>query len=211
MPKTKIQCEQIREKMRKKILDSSLIYFARNGYAGTKISDLAKFIGIGQGTLYSYFSSKEELFKVIVDDATVTNEQGLLQLQSARISAADKIIMLSNHMLESIKGDTPIAYMFVLNMQYSIENDFNSSYMRAYEKRPNQILSEIIAEGQKEKTVVQGDPYDLADLYWSMVHAIALKKVFNNSHNNFQSKWLARLLLKDDVINEINIKEEHNG
>lgn len=34
--------------MKKKILDSALIYFARNGYAGTKISDLAKFIWIGQ-------------------------------------------------------------------------------------------------------------------------------------------------------------------
>lgn len=208
MPKTKIQCEQIRKRMRKKILDSALIYFARNGYAGTKISDLASFIGIGQGTLYSYFSSKEELFKVIVDNAIVTNEKSLLQLQNAPVSAVDKIIMLSNHMLESMKKDTPLAYLFVLNLQYSIENDFNNSYTKAYEEKPNQILSEIIAEGQKEETVVQGNPYDLADLYWSMVHTIAFKKVFNNNHKIFQAKQLARLLLKDSVINGIYIKEE---
>lgn len=197
MPKTKEQCDEIRKKMRKKVLDSALIYFARNGYAGTKISDLAQFIGIGQGTLYSYFSSKEELFKVIMEKAIVSNEQSLLQLQNASVSASEKIIILSNHMLEAIKGDTPVAYIFVLNMQYSMENDFNNSFTKTYEERPNQILAEIIVEGQKEKTVVQGNPSDLADLYWSMVHMVALKKVFNNKHETFQAKWLIRLLLND--------------
>ncbi len=42
-----------------------MLYFAKNGFAGTKISDLAKHIGIGQGTLYIYFKSKEELFHEI--------------------------------------------------------------------------------------------------------------------------------------------------
>jgi len=203
MPKTKIQCEEIREKMRKKILDLALIYFARNGYAGTKISDLAQFIGIGQGTLCSYFSSKEELFKVITQEAVVSNEQSLLQLKNAPVSAAEKIIILSNHMLEAIKGDTPVAYMFVLNTKYSMENNFNNSCTKSYEEKPNQILREIIVEGQKEKTVVKGNPYDLADLYWSMVHMIALKKVFNNPHDTFNAKWLARLLLNDDEINRV--------
>lgn len=202
MPKTKIQCEEIKNKMKKKILDSALIYFARNGYAGTKISDLARFIGIGQGTLYSYFSSKEELFKVIAENAIVSNEQSLLQLQNAPISSADKINILSKQMLKLINQDTSIAYMFVLNLQYSIENDFNNSFTKAYEEKPNKILSEIIAEGQKEGTVVPGNPSDLADLYWSMVHTIAFKKVFNNNHNIFQVKHLARLLLKDDAVKE---------
>lgn len=202
MPKTKIQCEQIKEKMKKKILDSALIYFAKNGYAGTKISDLAKFIGIGQGTLYSYFISKEELFKTIIDNAITANEQGLVLLKKAQISAADKIIMLSNNILEGIKNDTSLAYIFVLNMQYSIENDFNNLYTKAYEKKPNEILSEIITEGQKDGTVVEGVPYDLADLYWSMVHMAAFKRVFNNKHEIVNSKQLARLLLKEKAITD---------
>lgn len=41
--------------MKKRIMDSELIYFAKNGFEGTKISELAGFIGIGQGTLYSFF------------------------------------------------------------------------------------------------------------------------------------------------------------
>lgn len=41
----------------------SFLYFARNGFGDTKISDLAKHIGIGQGTIYLYFKSEEELFE----------------------------------------------------------------------------------------------------------------------------------------------------
>ena len=62
MPKSQERCEEIRNEMRNKILHESMLYFARNGFAGTKISDLAKHIGIGQGTIYVYFDSKEELF-----------------------------------------------------------------------------------------------------------------------------------------------------
>ena len=59
MPRSRERCQEIREATRSKIIHDALLYFARNGFAGTRISDLAKHIGIGQGTLYVYFKSKE--------------------------------------------------------------------------------------------------------------------------------------------------------
>ena len=61
MPKSPEKCQEIREETRSKILHDSMLYFAKNGFAGTKISDLAKHIGIGQGTIYIYFKSKERV------------------------------------------------------------------------------------------------------------------------------------------------------
>ena len=60
MPKSPEKCQEIREETRSKIFHDSMLYFAKNGFAGTKISDLAKHIGIGQGTIYIYFKSKEK-------------------------------------------------------------------------------------------------------------------------------------------------------
>lgn len=197
MPKSAEQCEAIREKMRKRILDSSLIYFAKHGYSGTKISDLAKFIGIGQGTFYSYFSSKEDMFKQIFNMETDSNRENLIKLQNAPLSAAEKIILLSGHMIEAIKNDSPMIYMFALNIQIGKEESFENSFAKAYEETPDNILSRIIAHGQQEGTVVDGNPDELADFYWSMIHTIAIKKVFNNQHKIFEARWLARLLLKD--------------
>ena len=52
MPKSQERCQEIREETKNLILKKSVLFFARNGFAGTKISDLSKHIGIAQGTIY---------------------------------------------------------------------------------------------------------------------------------------------------------------
>lgn len=47
---------------RELILDTALNLFVQNGYLDTKIIDIANAAGIGKGTVYEYFSSKEALF-----------------------------------------------------------------------------------------------------------------------------------------------------
>ena len=42
MPKTSKQCQEMREEMKEKILQESMLYFAKNGFSGTKIGELAK-------------------------------------------------------------------------------------------------------------------------------------------------------------------------
>ncbi len=39
--------------------------FSRNGFKDTNVSDITKTSGIGTGTFYNYYSSKEELFMEI--------------------------------------------------------------------------------------------------------------------------------------------------
>jgi TetR/AcrR family fatty acid metabolism transcriptional regulator len=43
------------------ILEAALRVFARHGYAAARVSDIAAEAGIGKGTVYLYFASKEEL------------------------------------------------------------------------------------------------------------------------------------------------------
>ena len=43
-------------------LDTALDLFVQKGYLDTKIIDIFNAAGIGKGTVYEYFSSKEELF-----------------------------------------------------------------------------------------------------------------------------------------------------
>ena len=83
MPKSAERCAEERAAMREKILRQSVLYFARNGFSGTKISDLARDIGIGQGTIYLYFKSKEELFSELQQRAAGGSELAQLKLLGA--------------------------------------------------------------------------------------------------------------------------------
>jgi TetR/AcrR family transcriptional regulator, fatty acid metabolism regulator protein len=46
---------------RSAILDAALRVFAKHGYASARVSDIASEAGVGKGTVYLYFKSKEDL------------------------------------------------------------------------------------------------------------------------------------------------------
>lgn len=48
------------------ILSAALEEFGANGYAATRLEDVAKRAGIAKGTIYLYFRDKERLFRAVV-------------------------------------------------------------------------------------------------------------------------------------------------
>src|SRR5579864_7326175 len=50
------------EKRRCAILQAARAVFAHQGYANTVVEDIATQAGIGKGTLYLYFPSKEQIY-----------------------------------------------------------------------------------------------------------------------------------------------------
>jgi len=59
--------EPWRARRRTRILESAAHLFARMAFASVRMSDVAHAAGIGKGTLYRYFASKEELYLAIFD------------------------------------------------------------------------------------------------------------------------------------------------
>lgn len=53
------------------IAAAALAAFAENGFAATRMEDVAKRAGVAKGTLYLYFPTKEELFFAVVREALV--------------------------------------------------------------------------------------------------------------------------------------------
>ena len=198
MPKTPERCEEIRIEMRNKILQRSILYFAKNGFSGTKISDLSKHIGIAQGTIYIYFESKEKLFQEI---QKITNREKDIQqiklLSKLPISARHKIQKLSKEVLSQLEEDDNFAGMMALNTQMVLEQDENNSaYATTYQLELYKYMTKIIEQGQKEGSIVLGNPLKLADYYWGVVYLYALKKLFTTKYETINSNDLERTLLR---------------
>lgn len=200
MPKSKERCQEIREEMRNTILQKSLLYFARNGFAGTKISDLSKNIGIGQGTIYVYFESKEELFQEIIKIAD-SNEmlKKMKLLVSMPISAKKKLRMLSETVLNRLEEDENFAAMIALNTQMLLEkNGTYSSEETTYQTELYNYTAKIIDQGQKEKSMVDGSSIKLADYYWGVVYLYSLKRLFTSEYEMISMYDLERTVLKGE-------------
>lgn len=198
MPKSKERCQEIREQMRETILQKSLLYFARNGFAGTKISDLSRNIGIGQGTIYVYFESKEELFREIlkIADGSQTVKQMQL-LVKMPVSAKKKLRMLSETIMKRLETDENFAAMIALNTQMLLEkNKEYSSEDTTYQTQLYQYTAKIIEQGQKEKSMVDGSSMKLADYYWGVVYLYSLKRLFTTEYEMISVEDLERTIVK---------------
>ena len=53
------------------LLAAALDLFVERGFATTRLEDVAKRAGVSKGTLYLYFTNKEELFKAVVRNSVV--------------------------------------------------------------------------------------------------------------------------------------------
>lgn len=199
MPKTSKQCQEMREEMKEKILQESMLYFAKNGFSGTKIGELAKYIGIGQGTIYVYFKSKEDLFQEIYKRINTSSDiKELKLLCKLPISAKQKIHKLTESIMEKMTTDKSYAAKVTLNTQVMMGEAAYVSEDTMYPSDLYQYTAQMIKQGQKEGTVVSGDAMKLADYYWGVVYLYALKQLFTTQYEMITVHDLERILLKDE-------------
>ncbi len=59
--------ESLPERRREEILDAAASLFAQHGYRNTDMEYVAAALGVAKGTIYRYFTSKEELFLAAAD------------------------------------------------------------------------------------------------------------------------------------------------
>lgn len=64
--KSKPRRERRKESRPSELLAAALELFVERGYAATRLEDVAMRAGASKGTLYLYFSGKDELFKAVV-------------------------------------------------------------------------------------------------------------------------------------------------
>ena len=63
--------ERRKEARPQELLAAALDLFVERGFALTRLEDVAKRAGVSKGTLYLYFTNKEELFKAVVRESIV--------------------------------------------------------------------------------------------------------------------------------------------
>jgi AcrR family transcriptional regulator len=91
------------------ITAAALESFVERGYAATRLEDVAARAGISKGTLYLYFTNKEELFKAVVREALVARlVEFRSQIGQFQGSSSDLLRLVFKTWWERI-GSTPIS------------------------------------------------------------------------------------------------------
>ena len=90
-------------KTRQVLVDVARQLFAKRGMENTTMNDIAQASGKGRRTLYTYFSSKEEIYAAVIESELERLSDKLDEVQAMKMSPQEKVIELIYTHLRSIR------------------------------------------------------------------------------------------------------------
>ncbi len=133
------------------IIEAAANVFARRGFSGTLMADIAFEAGIGKGTLYEYFDSKEDLFFAVFEwFVQATEAEAKVSISALGGSASERLDALSDSLMSSW---AQMKDMYSLVMEFwsaSASSQMRERFKQAFKNGYSdfrQIVSALIREG----------------------------------------------------------------
>jgi len=123
--------------------------FLANGYAGTSMSAIAARLGGSKGTLYNYFSSKEELFTAVIERKS---EQLLSFLYDAEIEGGDlrsALTQFCRRFLELVLAEDSIATYRLVTAECARFPEIGHTLYNTGPARGRQHMSRFLARAKE--------------------------------------------------------------
>ena len=153
------------------ILDATDWLLTRYGYKKMTIDDLAREVGIGKGSVYLHFSSKEEIALSHIDRIIERLKKSLYAIAEKPSSVDDRLReMLIERVL--FRFDSVQHYTQSLNDLLSYLRPRLLERRRRYFDEEARIFASVIEKGQDSGHFAAGDPFDMAHTLLSATNSL---------------------------------------
>ncbi len=152
-----VQTREIREA----ILDATDRLLARYGYQKMTIDDLAREVGIGKGSVYLHFKSKEDIALSHIDRIIARLCDRLKAISIEKISQEEKLRKMLL-MRVSLRFDSVQHYTQSINELLSSLRVKLLARRKEYHNDEAKIFADIIEAGQSEGVFEDGDAIEIA-------------------------------------------------
>ncbi|MEP6892215.1 MAG: TetR family transcriptional regulator [Gaiellaceae bacterium] len=132
------------EDKRRLILDAAVRVFARSGYHGARVGDIAEEAGVAHGLLYHYFASKEEVLATVFRENWRALLETLHRVEVADEPADEKLRGVAKILLRSWRNDPDLVRVMVREVA-------RSPHLQAQVDEVREVffvLQRIVEEGQ---------------------------------------------------------------
>lgn len=156
-----------REENRARILDAALAAFAQNGFAATRMEEIARAAGLTKPTLYQYFDGKEALFTAMMQ---APGEGMLAEIDLD--SAEDPIAQLWAFAWRYAKTVMDPAYLSLARLVIGEAQRFpeiGRTYQAAGPDKVLAGLTDFMARQAAAGTLLIDDPEMAAHDFWGLI------------------------------------------
>ena len=177
-----------KEEKRALIIEAAAKVFARRGFASTLMAEIAIEAGIGKGTLYEYFDSKENLFFAVFEwFVQATEAEAKVSISALGGSASERLDALSDSLMSSW---AQMEDMYSLVMEFwsaSASSQMRERFKQAFKNGYSdfrQIVSTLIRDGiERGEFQPQVDIDSVAAALVGTWDALFLQAWFDRSFN----------------------------
>lgn len=157
---------------REHILRVAREMFSESGYYETTMSRLAERAGVGKGTLYWHFPSKQKLFREILKEGAERYLSRLEQLADKDEPAAGQLRAVAEFTLGFFRRNRRLAQMVVSAMAGSAKGEV-TAIMKEWFLRHRRPAGDLMEKGMERGELAPGDSRLLAVAFMGMIQATA--------------------------------------
>lgn len=133
------------------IYQAAVSIFGEKGYDNSSLDEIAKSAGVAKGTIFYYFSSKEEIFSSLVEDGISILADEVAKIAKQKIGIKIKLDQTIKYHFSFFKEHSSLCLM-ILNQLGSFQNRWHkSAQLIRLSYLP--VLTSLIKEGKKENII----------------------------------------------------------
>jgi len=119
--------ETKKRQTRKAILAAAIKLFSEKGFDETSIEELAREAGIGKGTIYGYFSTKQDIFLAFCEEEIEYVFTRLEEESDPESTLLEQIVFLSMCQFDFVTQNREFGRLFCREMAYPREKNLEAS------------------------------------------------------------------------------------
>jgi len=176
-----------KERKRERMLEVAAELFSKKNYHEVMMDDVARLTDVAKGTVYNYFSSKEELYFTIMSSKLENLNTSLKNKIASEISIIDSLHSYIIHL-----------YMFMMKYQnfflmyqkeyMNAQNEFCDE-LRGMSDELKSILSDVIYKGKREN--------QFRDVDESFTVKLVLGSIFGAVQRGVENKYTSEKLVEE--------------
>ena len=162
---------------RRAILDAAIRVLARQGYHGTRVSDIADEAGVAYGLVYHYFGSKDQVLNELFTERWSLLLQASEQVDREGGTPREKLSAIAGFIIESYRHDPDLMKVIIVEVTRAA-NSFGRTHLPEIRKAYDAI-AKIVADAQASGEFrADVDPYFAAMWFYGAIEQLLSGWVF---------------------------------
>src|ERR1700726_1279789 len=149
-PATRMTREQSKANTRERLLAAARSVFARSGFHGASVEEIASKAGFSTGALYSNFDGKEDLFLVLMEREIDEHAREISEAVRARASVAERATGGARRWMTMIEREPELLLLLMEFWAYGVRDPSVRPKVAARFAQVRELLTRLIADGVRE-------------------------------------------------------------